>query len=245
MCQHHLHKRGGVIIGDVVGLGKTITATALAKIFEDDFFLETLIICPKNLVAMWEDYAHEYQLRAKVMSITQAQSKLGDERRFRIVILDESHNLRNREGKRYRAIHEYIKLNDSKVILLTATPYNKAYTDMASQLRLFIDEDQNLGISPERFIESIGGRVQFQTQFQTHENSIAAFEKSPFSDDWNELMRLFLVRRTRSFIKSNYAAIDEHYGFTEEELDFIINYDIKYRMGDALFKDDTEDNEQT
>ncbi|MCB6902932.1 hypothetical protein LK429_04630 [Hoylesella buccalis] len=25
-----------------------------------------------------------------------------------------------------------------------------------------------------------------------------------------------------------------HYGFTEEELDFIINYDIKYRMGDEL-----------
>jgi hypothetical protein len=23
----------------------------------------------------------------------------------------------------------------------------------------------------------------------------------------------------------------EHYGFTDEELDFIINYDIKYRMG--------------
>ena len=39
------------MIGDVVGLGKTITATALAKIFEDDFGLETLIICPKNLTA--------------------------------------------------------------------------------------------------------------------------------------------------------------------------------------------------
>ena len=25
-----------------------------------------------------------------------------------------------------------------------------------------------------------------------------------------------------------------HYGFTDEELDFIINYDIKYRMGDEL-----------
>ena len=26
----------------------------------------------------------------------------------------------------------------------------------------------------------------------------------------------------------------KHYGFTDEELDFIINYDIKYRMGDEL-----------
>jgi SNF2 family DNA or RNA helicase len=56
VAAHHLHKSDGVVIGDVVGLGKTITATALAKLFEDDFFLETLIICPKNLVEMWEDY---------------------------------------------------------------------------------------------------------------------------------------------------------------------------------------------
>jgi hypothetical protein len=65
VAAHHLHKRDGVVIGDVVGLGKTITACALAKMFEDDFFLETLIICPKNLVEMWEDYAHKYHLRAK------------------------------------------------------------------------------------------------------------------------------------------------------------------------------------
>ncbi len=210
IAAHHLHKRGGVMIGDVVGLGKTITATALAKIFEDDFFLETLIICPKNLVTMWEDYAHKYQLRAKVMSITQVQNKLGDERRFRLVILDESHNLRNREGKRYRAIHEYIQLNESKIILLSATPYNKSFLDLGNQLRLFVDEELNLGVSPERFIESIGGRIAFSAQYQTNENTIAAFEKSNYSEDWNELMRLFLVRRTRSFIKNNYAKMDNN-----------------------------------
>lgn len=208
VAAHHLHHRGGVIIGDVVGLGKTITATALAKMFEDDFFLETLIICPKNLVVMWEEYAHKYQLRAKVMSVTQAQTKLANERRYRLIVVDESHNLRNKEGKRYRAIQEYIHLNDSKVILLTATPYNKTYYDLSNQLRLFLDEDYNLGISPERYIESIGGRIHFLANHQVSETSIAAFEKSNLSDDWAELMRLFLVRRTRSFIKSNYAKYD-------------------------------------
>lgn len=209
VAAHHLHHRGGVIIGDVVGLGKTITATALAKMFEDDFFLETLIICPKNLVGMWEEYAHKYQLRAKVMSVTQAQTKLANERRYRLIVIDESHNLRNKDGKRYRAIQEYIHLNDSKVILLTATPYNKTYNDLSNQLRLFLDEDYNLGVSPERYIESIGGRIHFLANHQVSETSIAAFEKSNISDDWAELMRLFLVRRTRSFIKSNYAKHDE------------------------------------
>lgn len=212
VAAHHLHHRGGVIIGDVVGLGKTITATALAKMFEDDFFLETLIICPKNLVEMWRDYAHKYQLRAKVISVTQAQTKLANERRYRLIIVDESHNLRNRDGKRYRAIQEYIHLNDSKVILLTATPYNKTYLDLSNQLRLFLDEEYNLGISPEQYIESIGGRVHFLANHQVSETSIPAFEKSPFSDDWAELMRLFLVRRTRSFIKSNYAIDDPQMG---------------------------------
>jgi superfamily II DNA or RNA helicase len=209
VAAHHLNKRGGVIIGDVVGLGKTITATALAKIFEDDHFLETLIICPKNLVKMWGDYAHKYQLRAKVISITQVQSILPKERRYRLVIVDESHNLRNREGKRYKSIREYLQLNESKVILLTATPYNKTYLDLSTQLALFIDEDTDLGISPERYIDSIGGPVQFLARHQCHTRSIAAFEKSDSPDDWRELMRLYLVRRTRSFIKEHYAKNDQ------------------------------------
>ena len=55
-------------------------------------------------------------------------------------MIDESHNLRNREGQRYRAIHDYIQQNESKVILLSATPYNKTYLDLSNQLRLFVDE---------------------------------------------------------------------------------------------------------
>lgn len=209
VAAHHLNKRDGVIIGDVVGLGKTITATALAKLFEDDFFLETLIICPKNLVEMWEDYAHKYQLRARVVSQSKVQTTLPSLRRFRLVIVDESHNLRNDRGSRYRAIKSYLEENDSKVILLSATPYNKSYLDLSNQLRLFISEDRDLGISPERYIDSIGGQVQFSAQHtETFIRSIKAFEKSEFSDDWRELMRLYLVRRTRSFIKNNYAETD-------------------------------------
>lgn len=208
VAAHYLNKRGGVIIGDVVGLGKTITATALAKIFEEDYFLETLIICPRNLVTMWEGYAHKYQLRAKVISVTQVQTILPKERRYRLVVIDESHNLRNREGKRYKSIREYLQLNESKVVLLTATPYNKTYLDLSTQLALFLEEDTDLGISPERYIESIGGPVQFMALHQCHARSIAAFEKSDFPDDWRELMRLYLVRRTRSFIKEHYAKND-------------------------------------
>jgi superfamily II DNA or RNA helicase len=209
VAAHHLHKRDGVMIGDVVGLGKTITATALAKMFEDDFFLETLILCPKNLMDMWEGYVHRYQLRARIISQTQVQTVLPTLRRYRLVIIDESHNLRNDQGSRYRAIKSYLEENESKVILLSATPYNKTFLDLSNQLRLFIPDDKDLGISPENYISEIGGQVQFMARHtETFIRSIKAFEKSHYSDDWRELMRLYLVRRTRSFIKTNYAETD-------------------------------------
>ena len=207
IAAHHLNKRGGVLIGDVVGLGKTLMATAVAKIFQEDQFTETLIICPKNLVAMWRDYVQEYRLVAEVLSITRAVRELPDLRRYRVVIIDESQNLRNREGKRYRAVHEYIEKNESKCILLSATPYNKTYLDLSSQLRLFIPEDKNLGIRPERLLREIG-ETEFVRRHQASTRSLAAFEKSEFAEDWRELMRLYMVRRTRSFIQENYADVE-------------------------------------
>lgn len=211
IAAHHLNKRNGVMIGDVVGLGKTLMATALARIFEDDYNLETLIICPKNLVRMWEDYRDQYRLRARVLSISQVQHRLPELRRFRIVLIDESHYLRNREGKRYRAIQEYIQENDSRVILLSATPYNKTYLDLSNQLRLFVPEEHDLGIRPEQLLRNIG-ETEFIRRHQAGLRTLSAFEKSEYTDDWRELMRLYLVRRTRSFIKDNYAQTDPETG---------------------------------
>ena len=207
IAAHHLNKRGGVLIGDVVGLGKTLMATALAKIFQDDHFTETLIICPKNLVKMWEDYVSEYRLLAKVLSITRVTRELPELRRYRVVLIDESHNLRNREGKRYRAIQEYLAENESRCILLSATPYNKTYGDLSNQLRLFVPEDRDIGVRPERLLQDIG-ETEFVRRHQAPVRSLAAFEKSEYADDWRELMRLYMVRRTRTFIQDNYAKTD-------------------------------------
>lgn len=207
IAAHHLNKRSGVLIGDVVGLGKTLMATALARIFQDDHSTETLIICPKNLVPMWQDYVERYRLIARVLPISRAIGELPNLRRYRIVLIDESHNLRNREGKRYRAIQEYIAENDSRCVLLSATPYNKTYLDLSAQLRLFVPEDKDLGIRPERKLKELG-ETEFIRRHQCSVRSLSAFEKSEYTDDWRDLMRLYLVRRTRSFIQDNYAELD-------------------------------------
>jgi superfamily II DNA or RNA helicase len=211
IAARHLHRRGGVMIGDVVGLGKTMMATALARMFEDDLGYEALIICPKNLEPMWEQYRTEYGLRGMVLPISLVTRKLStDFKRYRLVLIDESHNLRNREGRRYKAIADYIRSCDAKVILLTATPYNKTKTDLSSQLRLFIDEKANIGIRPERFMRKLGiTEAEFERKHQCKVNSILAIEKSDEFDDWRELIRLYMVRRTRSFIIQHYTEEDK------------------------------------
>jgi DNA replication protein DnaC len=209
IAAHHLNKRSGVMIGDVVGLGKTLMATTLARIMQDDYGTETLVICSKNLVKMWREYVQQYHLVGQVLSVSNVINELPDLRRYRLVIIDESQNLRNREGKRYKVIKDYIEKNESKCVLLSATPYNKTYLDLSAQLRLFLsDEDsKDLGIRPERLISELG-ETTFHFRYQCPVRSLTAFEQSEYADDWRDLMRLFLVRRTRSFIQDNYALTD-------------------------------------
>ena len=214
IAARHLNseKRGGAMIGDVVGLGKTITACAIAKIYEMTYASSTLIICPANLQDMWDKYRKRYDLKADIMSIAKPID-IDNARYYRLIIVDESHNLRNEQGKRYRNIKSLIERQDCKVLLLTATPYNKDFSDLSSQLKLFISEDDDLGIRPEEYIRELGGdRAFLQKHSEVFIRSINAFEKSTSLDDWQELMKLFLVRRTRTFIKDNYAKTDEKTG---------------------------------
>ena len=214
IAARHLNseKRGGAMIGDVVGLGKTITACAIAKIYEMTFASSTLIICPANLQDMWDKYRRRYDLKADIMSMAKPID-VDNARYYRLIIVDESHNLRNENGVRYRNIKSLIERQDSKVLLLTATPYNKDFSDLACQLKLFISEDDDLGIRPEEYIRSLGGdRAFLQKHSEVFIRSIKAFERSDKLDDWQELMKLFLVRRTRTFIKENYAKTDPENG---------------------------------
>ena len=206
IAARHLNneKRGGAMIGDVVGLGKTITACAIAKMYENTFGSNTLIICPANLQDMWGKYRNQYDMKADIMSMSKPID-VDNARYYKLIIVDESHNLRNSQGIRYRNIRDLIQKQDCKVLLLTATPYNKQYKDLSSQLRLFIDDDMDLGIRPEAYIRAIGGERKFAEKHEDFIRSIKAFERSECQEDWQELMKLFLIRRTRTFIKENYA----------------------------------------
>ena len=211
IAARHVDRRNGVLLGDVVGLGKTLMATTLAKIMQEaPWRHNTLIICGKNLTEMWQGYVDQYKVTARVTSITRVETELPDLKRFSLVILDESHNLRNPEGKRYQVIRDYITRNNCQCILLSATPYNKAFRDLGSQLRLWVDPEEALPVRPETYIkaECNDSLSTFLARHQCAPETLAAFEKSNYPDDWRELMRLYMVRRTRSFIERHYAEVE-------------------------------------
>lgn len=204
-----LEQKKGAMLADVVGLGKTIEACAIAKMFEESNYYSTLIICPAPLVKMWESYKDKYDLKANVVSIGSVLNKLKDEQRYKLVIIDESHNLRNDAGSRYRIIRDFVREGDRMVLLLTATPYNKTYLDLSNQLRLFLPDDADLGIMPTAYINEIGGQDEFiHSHPETFIRSIKAFERGMLAEDFRELMRQFMVRRTRGFIKEKHALTD-------------------------------------
>lgn len=192
-------RRGGTMLGDVVGLGKTLTAIATALMLEAAEDYSTLVLCPKNLERMWEEHLERYELTgARVVPYSMADKKLPELKRFHLVICDESHNLRNNTTKASEAIREYIRRNGSKVLLLTATPYNLAFADVANQIGLYIDDDEDLGIQPTvamdkdpTLADKVDGKV----------TTLAAFRRSEEPEDWKRLMSDHLVRRTRSFVK--------------------------------------------
>jgi superfamily II DNA or RNA helicase len=202
-----VERRGGAMIGDVVGLGKTLTAIAIARLMQEQHNFETLIIAPRNLVRMWEDHIHEYRIYGRVVSLSMATKELDKLPRYRLLIVDESHNLRNPQTQQWRAVRGYIERNDPGVLLLTATPYNKAFSDAAGQLRLWIPEDQDLGIRPEELIKDEGDLAVAKSA-DGQLSTLKAFEGSTFPDDWQRLMSLFLVRRTRRFIEQQYGHAD-------------------------------------
>ena len=132
----------GVIIADVVGLGKTIIACAIAHQLNK----RGIIICPpgivgdKNKNSGWKKYTEEFNLREwEVRSRGDLESALDFVDKFKdieVVIIDEAHWFRNQDTKNYELLKNICR--DKIVILLTATPFNNRPGDILSLLKLFI-----------------------------------------------------------------------------------------------------------
>jgi len=137
-----LEKNNGVLIADVVGLGKTIIACAVAR----QLRVRGIVICPPGLIGDenktegWKKYLEEFKLYEwEVRSsgnLENALEFLKDKNDFEMVIVDEAHRFRNQDTKNYELIKNICR--NRKVILLTATPFNNKPQDVLSLLNLFV-----------------------------------------------------------------------------------------------------------
>jgi superfamily II DNA or RNA helicase len=136
-----IEEYNGVIIADVVGLGKSVIASLIAK----NLGKRGMIICPPGLIgdktysSGWWGYINDFKLydwevesRGKLEDLADTIQTKGIE----VVIVDEAHYFRNQDTSDYEALLTICR--DRTVILLTATPFNNSPADIFSLLKLFI-----------------------------------------------------------------------------------------------------------
>ena len=127
-----IRKHNGVIIADVVGLGKSIIASAITY----NLKMKAVIIAPPHLCDQWLDYSYDFDLTSKIYSSGSIEQALEeDDGEEKIIIVDEAHKYRNENTEDYGNLHKLCQ--GKKVILLTATPFNNRPQDIFSMIRLF------------------------------------------------------------------------------------------------------------
>ena len=165
-----LERYNGCILADSVGLGKTFTALAVVKYYENRN-KSVLVLCPKKLAENWNTYKDNYinnpiamdRLNYDVLFHTDLSRPGGfsnglDLNRlnwgnYDLVVIDESHNFRNGVGTHANTVeNRYVKLMDkiiragvkTKVLMLSATPVNNRFIDLKNQLAIAYEGDTSL-----------------------------------------------------------------------------------------------------
>ncbi|MGA1847588.1 helicase-related protein [Deferribacter abyssi] len=137
-----IEKHNGVIIADVVGLGKTVIACLIAAASKK----RGIVICPPGLVgdenktAGWKKYLEDFRLFDwDVRSVGKLEEVLDYVKRhddIEMIIVDEAHRFRNQDTYNYHLLENICR--NRNVVLLTATPFNNRPNDIFSLLKLFI-----------------------------------------------------------------------------------------------------------
>ncbi|MFJ7941549.1 helicase-related protein [Peribacillus sp. NPDC096622] len=236
-----ISKFNGCIIADSVGLGKTFEALAVIKYFElrQD---NVLVLTPAKLYDNWNSFKGAYKdslvdevFNYKIMFHTDLSRYKGDSKsgwdlsrfdwtKFDLIVIDESHNFRNRTEKdegftRYqRLLQEVIKKNlNTKVLLLSATPVNNSLTDLKNQISI-ITADRDFAFEDEG-IASVDNLLRRTTAI------INTWDKEPMKDkkelfdrlpsEFYKLLEMITISRSRKHI-TNYYGSEEVKSFPEK-----------------------------
>jgi SNF2 family DNA or RNA helicase len=220
-----LQKYDGAILADAVGLGKTWSALAVMKFFQMQG-REVILLCPKKLEINWrrykEDQASKFETDKfkffirfhtdmnsdRLNSYSDRADKLFIDDKPKLIVIDESHNLRNDKSNRYKfLVDEILKKNqDIKVLLISATPINNSLNDVRNQFKLMVQGDVH-GYDEKLAVKNIDYSFkQAQTIFnewrRDQKPQIGDFIKKLSGNDFFRLTDSLLVARTRKMVES-------------------------------------------
>ncbi len=199
-----LARYDGVLIGDSVGLGKTWIGKKLLEDYAYHLRQKALVICPASLRQMWSDELQDATIAGSIVSqeeLGQAEFDIGPASDADVILIDESHNFRNRTTQRYESLERIISANSGrgrdgvrkKLILLTATPISNTIFDLYNQLTLITGGDRSYFAGA-----GIGDLYRFflnvRRTASDHETGIALFN----------LLEEVVIRRTRAFVRKTY-----------------------------------------
>lgn len=220
-----LDKYNGVFLSDVVGLGKTLIATIIARKMElmSKFGGHILVACPPHLKAVWQEHFKlvGYNRNCEFFSHDEIK-KITNPQDYGLVIVDESHRFKSSSADRYKALERICKdktlYANKKVILLSATPQNNSPEDIRNQIYLFQDS-RNCNIGTHKNLESFFSSIikeynQIKEELKdlSHnylENSAPIKTNQAKLKDLatrmrEELLKHIMIRRTRGDIQKGF-----------------------------------------
>lgn len=203
MALHSLNNHNGAIIADVVGLGKSIIASTIAR----NLRLRTIVVCPPHLCKQWENYKDEFGFTATIFSAGKIENALmhynelvKTDEQF-LIIIDEAHRFRNEYTQDYAMLHNLCSGN--KVLLLTATPFNNQPADIYALIKLFqipsrstLKTVENLGASFKDLINRYKTLREEQKDNKTSEEQIKV-EVNNIAKKIRSIISPLVVRRSR------------------------------------------------
>lgn len=234
-----LRKYNGAILADAVGLGKTFSALAVIKYFQTQNYL-TVLLCPKKLEENWTQYLRrhgsrfdrdefDYVVRFHTdlqndrleTSYNDATLSYIQNRPKVLLVIDESHNLRNEKSNRYQELLTKVIQGQSsklghqlKVLMLSATPINTGLNDIKGQFNLIGKGDDAAFAGDDFGVESLKNLfIDSQSKYTSWCNNpdrtigslIAKLQPKFFN-----LTDKLIVARTRKLIE---RILDEDLGF--------------------------------
>jgi len=206
-----LEEYGGVFIADVVGLGKTYTATLLARELDG----RTLVIAPPGLIdrnnpGSWNNAFGEFGVRqGEFESIGKLDSIISNGfEKFNNVIIDESHAFRNEETQRYEKLAQICK--GKRVILVSATPLNNTPKDIVAQIKLFQDGHKSTLPNPAvRDLDAYFGKLQKRlnnVDRKKNPKEYIRIMQENAEEIRKNVLDYLMVRRTRTVIEKYYKS---------------------------------------